>query len=1138
MRQLVHILLALLVSAGAIRAQDLSVFGQNRVQYKEFKWRYYQTEHFDIYFAKGGREISRFVIDRAEAELAALSERIDHSLPGVIQIVVYNDLSDLNQTNIGVKRDDYDMSGQVKILDRVLFVYFDGDHAHLEEQLRKGITRLMIEKMMAGSGFQESIQNALLLNLPAWFTDGLIDYLGEGWQARHDAHLRENMLRGDYRDLSKLSDDEMTFVSHALWAWIDREYGANALSNLLYLVRVNRSMDSGFNYVLGGDVAETLELWYYAHLERYKTERDLATLYGEENAVDGIRLRRDKVFHSATISPDARRIALVDDELGRYRVLVYDRTEETQQVVHRGGFKTLTQANDRQKPILAWTPDGRTLSILEVRRDELRMVHVSMEDGKKEVVDVRGFQNIFGFSYKDPRTLILSAMRTGRVDLYEYDVRSGRSDQLTDDVADDLAPVYMEVDGLRGVLFSSNRTGDTLVSGDLDSIHATPTRDLFFLPMPNPTGTLVRVTNTPLVDETTGHPLSDSTFVFLSPMTGIATVYHARFERDLVRQDIRYVYRSGSEQDSVVVRSEVPADSVLSSDDSLVATRSVPVSAYVTRQQAISNGLESIDDISTAPQTGEFLTARYNGRRSNFFVLDIDDSATRAFSSTWMQSQLARDRIARRDTTTAMIGLEDAPLKDTVPARPTRIVYQSPFMDLDTTAPDHLDRILARPDDASSAEDDGYRLSRTRQYFLKFRVEDVGFGLDNNLLITPYQPFNPSQPVFQQPNLNSMIRFGITDIFENHKIHGGFRVPFDFSTTEIYLTYENLTKRLDKSFTYYRRAANTEENLVAEGAPEPIAGTVSRRTNIVMAELSYPFDVLTSVRFTGAVRNDRRIVKSTDQATLNTPNQSQNWVQTRFDLVHDNTVEKTLNIRHGLRFNAYVEAWKEIPTRADTLFGESVVPLPQWNDAFILNIGADLRHYQKIHKDIIWANRFAFASSMGTSRMIYYLGGQSNPWFPGFNRNTPVNTDQNRYVFQTIATPLRGFQQNIRNGNSFAVFNSELRVPIVSTFSRSTVRSEFLRHLQLVAFVDVGTAWEGPNPFQDEDEFDRTVQNSPQQPTAIARLDLYKRPIVAGYGFGVRAFFLQYFIRGDLGWGSDTGERSGPRFQMAVGLDF
>src|SRR6202008_4972246 len=95
----------------------------------------------------------------------------------------------------------------------------------------------------------------------------------------------------------------------------------------------------------------------------------------------------------------------------------------------------------------------------------------------------------------------------------------------------------------------------------------------------------------------------------------------------------------------------------------------------------------------------------------------------------------------------------------------------------------------------------------------------------------------------------------------------------------------------------------------------------------------------------------------------------------------------------------------------------------------LLTFGFDVRDYRKIHRDLIWANRLAGASSWGSDRLIYYMGGVDNWLNPQFDRSINImNPDQ--YQFQTLATNMRGFKQNIRNGNNFVVLNSELRWPI------------------------------------------------------------------------------------------------------------
>ena len=77
---------------------------------------------------------------------------------------------------------------------------------------------------------------------------------------------------------------------------------------------------------------------------------------------------------------------------------------------------------------------------------------------------------------------------------------------------------------------------------------------------------------------------------------------------------------------------------------------------------------------------------------------------------------------------------------------------------------------------------------------------------------------------------------------------------------------------------------------------------------------------------------------------------------------------------------------------------------------------------------------------------------------------------------------MRGFNQNIRNGNNFLIFNSELRFPIVRYFLDHPVRSDFMNNFQVIGFTDLGMAWYGSQPLSRENtENTKTyVDNDPQ----------------------------------------------------------
>src|SRR5262245_37664157 len=52
--------------AASAPAQETVAFGQNKVQYHSFHWRYYQTKHFDIYYPQGGERLAEFAARHVE----------------------------------------------------------------------------------------------------------------------------------------------------------------------------------------------------------------------------------------------------------------------------------------------------------------------------------------------------------------------------------------------------------------------------------------------------------------------------------------------------------------------------------------------------------------------------------------------------------------------------------------------------------------------------------------------------------------------------------------------------------------------------------------------------------------------------------------------------------------------------------------------------------------------------------------------------------------------------------------------------------------------------------------------------------------------------------------------------------------
>ena len=345
---------------------------------------------------------------------------------------------------------------------------------------------------------------------------------------------------------------------------------------------------------------------------------------------------------------------------------------------------------------------------------------------------------------------------------------------------------------------------------------------------------------------------------------------------------------------------------------------------------------------------------------------------------------------------------------------------------------------------------------------------------------------------------------------ENYKIDIGVKLNTTLINNEYAIRFRDLSKRLDKSLTLHRYVTDNEATY----------NYYRTYTNEAFYTLSYPFNEILSLRGTAIYRFNKRVTLALPYGNgLSEANVITNLGGLRGELVYDNSKKLQTNLRVGSRGKLFAEYYQTIGKDSKNLFV----------------IGFDFRNYTRIHRNFIWANRIAGSSSFGQNKLIYYMGGVDNWIIARFNSETPIDYNQN-YSYQTLATNMRGFQQNIRNGNNFLLFNTELRFPIFSYLLNRPINMQFIKDFQIVAFGDIGTAWTGWNPYNLANSLYTSHYQDGSLDISVTKI---KEPIVGGFGFGLRTSIFGYFVRGDMAWGVEDGKVSEkPQFYLSFNLDF
>lgn len=1134
MKKSIFLLSLLILSGLAIQAQVNQVeFGKNRVQYKKFKWRYYQSPNFNVYFTQGGLELAKFVVQVAEKELPGIENFVEYASQRRINFVLYNSFEDMQQSNIGLGIDWQASGGITRLVNNKVVIYYDSRHDNLERQIKEGIARVLMENILFGDDLGEFATNQALLDLPKWLTDGYVSYVGQNWSTEWDNQLKVELLSGNYNNFYQLAFERPILAGHAFWRYLGDHYRKENITYFIYLARLYKSLNTAsikickkkFKVLLAEFMEQETDKYYKDIRSRRNRPKGIISVTEEVGKSD---------FYQFNINPQPKNntYGVVEYRQGVYKVKLIENFYDVK-VLYKTGARNLQETMNPNAPLMAWDPKGTRLAFLVNEKGKIRFFVYDLfkrwtsvkQDWSQQFDQVQSMQYML-----DANTLVLSAVKNGHSDIYIYKIEQQKLEQITNDVYDDLDASFVAFPGKQGILFASNRPAADAPKEDT----VLPSKyrfNVFLVDNWNKTEfrQISQLSNLKYGNARYPTQYNNYHFTFIADESGIGNRFAGFFRTERAGLDTLFfvgddVLRNPGKKD---------LDSALDAwnrkePDSVGYMSITKDSAYTF---PISNYQSNLQETRIAGEGGQVSEVLQEGDLKFLYKLKIDTAALRRRNinprvTDYMKRYREELRILEGKPTTVGKIVKDS-------AGKIADIFQTEFdqpikTDSDTTS---NAAVSLAPVEAL---ENPLNKSRIFDYKLKFTTDYAVAGINNGVLITALQPYSGGTgPIYLSNGsaINGVLRMGTSELMEDLKFTGGYRLGGDLASNEWLFQFDYLKKRLDMGFTFYR----TAQRAATEGSyfGVPFTANAKTITSLYQFNIKYPFDKTRSLRLKLGYRADRFIVKPASSiiwdslyiALLKAPDVLQKYLVSRLEYVHDNTINPAQNIWNGLRWKVYMD------------FNAPINQTNQSGGRFMYNAGVDARYYHKIYRNLIWAGRVAADFSWGSQKVIYYAGGTDGELNPRFsNDNQPDPTQP--YAFQTLAVNLRGFNQNIANGNNALIINSEFRLPVLSTLLNTPVNNAFLRNFQLVQFVDLGNAWVGTLNFKN---FKRPTLTYPPPvnggPTVLIKSGGIG-PLAGGYGFGARSTLLGYFVRVDAGWPMKGFFRGRPAWYFSLGFDF
>lgn len=438
-------------AVGSARAQQ---FGRNKVEYVDFDFKIFDTEHFSVYHYAGEEESARIVARLAERWYARLSRVLEHKLSSRQPLILYGSQPEFAQTNVVSGFLNEGIGGVTESAKRRIVMPFAPTLAETDRILGHEIAHAfqfdMAKKYRGG------------LMWPLWAVEGMAQYLALGSSDAETSMWLRDAVRSDL--LPRREQDAARKFSpyrygHALWAYLAGRFGDRIMADVL---RDGRSGALGrrLRSVTGIELQQLFDDWRALAYKHYGPGVPSA------GATQPMLREREpgRLYLGPSLSPDGRQAIFFSerDRLSLDLFLADTATGEIKEKLATTAASARFESLQAIRSSGSWSPDGTRFMFAAIERGQPTLVILDMTSrGGERQARLSRFGQILTPSWSpDGERVVFTALDGGLTDLYTYELASGRLRQLTRDAYADLQPAWSP-DGQR-IVFVTDRFSTNL----------------------------------------------------------------------------------------------------------------------------------------------------------------------------------------------------------------------------------------------------------------------------------------------------------------------------------------------------------------------------------------------------------------------------------------------------------------------------------------------------------------------------------------------------------------------------------------------------------------------------------------------------------------------------------------------------
>jgi len=410
-------------------------FGQNKPRYRNFDFKIKQTEHYDIYYYTSNEAI----IDR----LAQWSEMwYDHhysifrdTIGFKNPILFYNNHADFQQNNAISSALGPGTGGVTEAFKNRVVMPFTFTHQQTNHTLGHELVHAYQFNTVVRDD-TTSLEN--LRNLPLWMSEGLAEYLSLGSEDSHTAMwMRDAVATDDIPEIKKLNNFKYFpyRYGHALWAFIAGFYGDNVIEPLYhataaigYKAAIDTFTQRGTDN-LSNMWAESLKTYFNPLIEKRDLKPDGKVLINPDNS--------GNINTSPVLSPNGKYFVFLSNK-DVFSVDLFLADANNGKVIKK--LVSISKAGadhiDYLESAGSWSPNSKEYVYVIFKNGKNALAIADVESGKTgKAIFIKDVPALTNPSWSpDGKTIVFTGKNEGQVDLYSYNIKTKKTEQLTNDV--------------------------------------------------------------------------------------------------------------------------------------------------------------------------------------------------------------------------------------------------------------------------------------------------------------------------------------------------------------------------------------------------------------------------------------------------------------------------------------------------------------------------------------------------------------------------------------------------------------------------------------------------------------------------------------------------------------------------------